>query len=184
MILCPIYLHICTYMSSNCRVENNFWLVITRVSNGTGQDSGIFWGQRDNGTSSKYCHATGQPGQPVKIQDRLRDKTITISMSKSWTGHTRTWFWQSVPSWDRTKKKKKKGQRDSRTAGQQDKEPFLFQDKGTSSGTFRLLESYKHISNYPIDSLKFESRRLGSQFHFWFLISGSIFFALFPFYVL
>ena len=44
----------------------------TRVSNGTGQRS--FSGQRDNGTSSKFCHGTGRdfdslsrpvPGRPA-----------------------------------------------------------------------------------------------------------------------
>ena len=62
----------------------------TRVSNGTGQcnfsgqrhrNSFIIPGQRDNGTSSKFCRGMGQP---VKTWDG------------TWDG---TWFWYFATGW-------------------------------------------------------------------------------------
>ena len=53
----------------------------------TGRDSATF---RDKGTAGQaQTLATGRdgPGQPVKIQDGMRDGTITIFLSKSGTGH-------------------------------------------------------------------------------------------------
>ena len=84
-------------------------MVLARVSNGTGQrnfsgqrdrSSFIVPGQRDNGTEvsslSRDKGTTGQaqnlatgrdgPGQPVKIRDGTRDRTITIFLSQSGVG--------------------------------------------------------------------------------------------------
>jgi hypothetical protein len=82
--------------------------VCSRVSNGTGQwnflgqrdrSSFIVQGQRDNRTSSKSCHKTGQAGlgQPVKIRDGQWDGTINIFLSKSGTGQSlilSLFFWK------------------------------------------------------------------------------------------
>ena len=38
-------------------------------------------GQKDNWTSSKSCHGTGQP---VKFRDKTQDGTITLLLSKGW----------------------------------------------------------------------------------------------------
>ena len=63
-----------------------------------GRESAIFWDKgtkipslsRNKGTTGQAQNlATGRegPGQPFKIQDRTRDGTITIFLSKSGTGH-------------------------------------------------------------------------------------------------